>query len=73
MTVIRHRAPQVDDRRQLDGYVRRVYDEHSAAGDRMARHHYAALIRGGANALHRFGSIIVPRTRDDRVHIIEMP
>ena len=67
-----HHVPVVQDRRELDDHVRRIYDQFSSAGERMARHHYAALIRGGANALHRYGQIIVPRVNDDQPHVIKI-
>ncbi|QGJ87971.1 hypothetical protein SEA_KILLIGREW_79 [Mycobacterium phage Killigrew] len=53
-----------ENRRELDSFVREIYDEFSASGDHMSRGHYAMLVRGGANALHRFGSIVVPRLRE---------
>ncbi|QIG61871.1 hypothetical protein SEA_EPONINE_88 [Mycobacterium phage Eponine] len=68
--MIVHYAPEVQDRRELDSFVRKVYDEHSAAGDRLSRSNYEALVQGGANAVHRFGETFVPRTRDGEVHVI---
>ncbi|AEJ91945.1 hypothetical protein BPBIEBS31_90 [Mycobacterium phage BPBiebs31] len=56
---------KTEDRRDLDASVREIYDEFSTAADTMHREHYTMLIRGGANALHRRGSIIVPRLRED--------
>lgn len=70
-----HTVPQVGDRRELDSFVRSVYDQVSEAGDQMSRSTYAALIQGGANALYRFGSIIVPRVRpefSDEPHVIKV-
>lgn len=62
------------DRRDLDSFVRDIYDRTSEAGEQMSRSTYSALIRGGANALHRFGSIIVPRVKPEasgEPHVIE--
>lgn len=70
-----HTVPRPSDRRDLDTVVRKVYDELSSTGDYLSRSHYEALIRGGANALHRFGSIVVPRPRPDyagEVHVIKI-
>lgn len=60
---------KTEDRRDLDSFVRSVYDAVSDAGDRMSKQTYTMLIQGGANALHRFGSIIVPSAKG--VHVIE--
>ncbi|AUX82472.1 hypothetical protein SEA_CIAO_84 [Mycobacterium phage Ciao] len=56
---------KTEDRRDLDASVREIYDEFSTAADTMQRVRYTMLLRGGANALHRFGSIIVPQLRED--------
>ena len=64
-----------DDRRDLDTFVREVYDRVSEIGDHMSRENYASVIRGGANALHKFGMIIVPRVRHEyssEPHVIEL-
>lgn len=64
-----------EDRRDLDDFVRSVYDRVSEAGDQMSKQTYSALIRGGSNALHRFGSIIVPRVSSEfsgEPHVIEL-
>lgn len=66
---------KTEDRRDLDSFVRSVYDDVSEAGEQMSKSTYSSLIRGGANALHRFGSIIVPRVRAEHSgepHIIEL-
>ena len=47
-----------------------IVERHARPGDKMPRQTYDMLIRGGANALHRFGSIIVPRS--EGVHVIEL-
>lgn len=69
-----HTVSRPENRRDLDAFVRRVYDEFSAAGDRLSRQGYEMLVRGGANALHRFGRIIVPQLRAevDEPHLIEL-
>ena len=68
-----HAVPRPDDRRELDSFVRKVYDEYSTCGDTMSRGSYESLVRGGANALHKFRWITVPRLRPGLTepHIIE--
>ena len=68
-----HTVARPDDRRELDSFVRKVYDEYSTCGDTMSRREYDLLIQGGANALHRFQWIVVPRLRPGLTepHIIE--
>lgn len=66
-----HYAPKTDNRRDLDPYVRELYDRYTNISDRYSRSGYNALIRGGANELHRFGSIIIPHTTDG-VHVLRL-
>lgn len=65
-------VPKVENRRDLDLWVKDVYDTYSHCGQHYSRSGYRSLIQGGANALHRFGEIIVPRTNDGQVHVIEV-
>lgn len=71
-------VPRVDDPRELDAIVKRIFDEHSTTGDSVPRRQYEAIVRGCANGLHRFGFAIIPPDRVPEtdtclgVHVIEV-
>lgn len=69
-----HIAPTVSNRRELDTFVKSIYDQFSTTADGKTVNEYAATIRGAANSLHRFGSIIVQKSRPgtDGPHVVVM-
>lgn len=54
---MRYTIAKPEDRRELDSFVRDIYDRVSDAGDQMSRQTYASLVQGGAANLGDIGDL----------------